>query len=75
MAHFSAASQESRSFMVVLNGQPIGTITTKTNGWNDFQEYDIPLTLKPGQNSIQLFNADYWMPDIDYLRLSPSISK
>jgi hypothetical protein len=75
VAHFSAASQESRSFTVVLNGQPIGTITTKTNGWDDFKEYDIPLTLKPGQNSIQLFNADYWMPDIDYLRLSPSISK
>lgn len=75
VAHFSAASQESRSFTVVLNGQPIGTITTHTNTWNDFQEYDIPLTLKPGQNSIQLFNADYWMPDIDYLRLSPSISK
>ena len=65
----SAASQENRSFTVEANGQLAGTIAVNTPGWNDFREYEMTLTLHTGSNRIQLYNADNWMPNIDYMTI------
>ena len=67
--HFSATSQESRSFTFVLNGEEMGTITVKTDSWSNFKEYSKTLHLKAGSNSIELYREEGWMPNIDYMSI------
>ena len=67
--HFSATSQESRPFTVVLNGEDMGHISVKTDSWSAFKEYDMTLHLKAGSNSIELYNKNGWMPNVDYMSL------
>ena len=64
---FCAASQESRSFSVDVNGELTGTINVQTPGWNDFREFEFTTTLKAGSNRIQIYNSTAWMPNIDYM--------
>ena len=68
-AHFCGTSAESRSLNVVVNGEEAGTITMKTTDWNTFKEYDMTLHLNAGSNSIELYNATGWMPNMDYLSI------
>ena len=68
-AHFCASSQESRPFNVVLNGEEKGTITALTNSWGTFKEYNMTLHLKAGSNSIELYNENGWMPNMDYMSI------
>ena len=68
-AHFSATSQESRPFTVVLNGEVVGTVNVKTDSWTTFKEYNMTLHLKAGSNSIELFNENGWMPNVDYVSI------
>ena len=69
VAHFSATSAETRPFTVVLNGVDCGTISVMTNSWSSFKEYDMTLHLKAGSNSIEIYNENGWMPNIDYLSI------
>ena len=69
VAHFSATSAETRPFTVVLNGEDCGTISVMTNSWSSFKEYDMTLHLKAGSNSIEIYNENGWMPNIDYLSI------
>ena len=62
---FRAATQESRSFTVAVNGTPAGTISVKTSDWGIFQEYEQTVTLQAGTNHVQLYNENGWMPNID----------
>ena len=68
-AHFCAASQQSRPFNVVVNGEEKGTITVQTTDWGTFKEYDMTLHLRAGSNSILLYNENGWMPNMDYLSI------
>lgn len=67
VVRFRAASQESRSFFVEVNGEAAGSITVQTPGWNDFQEFETTITLNAGSNHIQLYNENAWMPNVDYM--------
>ena len=67
--HFSATSSDNRSFTVVLNGEQAGTISVKTDSWSSFKEYDMTLPLKAGSNSIELYNENGWMPNVDYMSI------
>lgn len=69
VAHFSATSSESRPFTVVLNGEEMGTISVKTDSWSVFKEYDMTLHLKAGSNSVELYNENGWMPNVDYMSI------
>lgn len=69
IAHFSATSGDTRPFTVVLNGEECGTISVMTNGWTSFKEHDMTLHLKAGSNSIEIYNENGWMPNIDYLSI------
>jgi len=69
VAHFSATSGESRPFTVVLNGEEAGTISVMTNGWSSFKEYNMTLHLKAGSNTIELYNENGWMPNVDYVSI------
>ena len=68
-AHFCVASQDSRSFSVVLNGKEMGSIPAKTTNWITFKEYSMTLHLQAGSNSIELYNETAWMPNIDCLTI------
>ena len=68
-AHFSATSQESRPFTVVLNGEKVGTVSVKTDSWSTFKEYNMTLHLQAGSNSIELYNENGWMPNVDYMSI------
>ena len=67
--HFSCASAESRRFNVVLNGVEAGTITVQTSNWNTFKEYNMTLHLSAGTNTVELYNATSWAPNIDYMSI------
>lgn len=69
VAHFCATSGESRSFTVVLNGEEVGTVNVMTNSWSTFKEHDLTLHLKAGSNSIEIYNENGWMPNVDYLSI------
>ena len=69
VAHFSATSGDTRPFKVVLNGEECGTISVMTNGWASFKEHDMTIHLKAGSNSIEIYNDNGWMPNIDYLSI------
>ena len=67
--HFCCASAENRRFAVVLNGVEAGTITVQTSNWNTFKEYNMTLHLSAGTNSVELYNATNWAPNIDYMSI------
>ena len=67
--HFSASSGETRPFTVVLNGENVGNISVLTNSWSTFKEYDMTLHLQAGSNSIELYNENGWMPNVDYMSI------
>ena len=69
VVRFRAASQETRSFSVEVNGALAGTVSVRTPGWNDFQEYELTLTLQAGFNRIQLYNENSWMPNMDRMTI------
>lgn len=69
VAHIRVATQDSRSFTICLNGEDVQTINAQTGGWETFTEYDVNLTLKPGSNSVVLYNAVGWMPNIDCMTI------
>ena len=65
VVHFRVATQDKRSFTVEVNGNIAGAIEAQTPGWGDFREYEMTVSLMAGSNSIQLYNEDAWMPNID----------
>ena len=67
--HFSAAAQERRQFSVALNGETVGNFSVQTTSYTTFKEYDLTLHLNAGSNSIELFNENGWMPNIDYMSI------
>ena len=67
--HFCGASQEKRTFNVVLNGEEKGTVSMQTNSWGTFKEYNMTLHLNAGSNTIELYNASAWMPNMDYMSI------
>ena len=67
--HFCVASGESRPFSIVVNGENAGTISAMTNSWATFKEYNMMLHLRAGSNSIELYNENGWMPNIDYMSI------
>lgn len=67
--HFCCASSENRPFVVVLNGEEAGSVSVNTNGWGTFKEYDMTLHLNAGSNTIELYNENGWMPNMDYMSL------
>lgn len=70
--HFAAASKESRSFNVVLNGEELRRIVVQTTDWGVFNEYDITVPMNAGSNAILLYNENGWMPNIDYMSIEKS---
>ena len=62
---------ENRSFTLEINGKRIGTYTVNSNGWGNVATRSIKVSLQPGENIVRLYNSSAWMPDIDYMNITP----
>ena len=60
---------EDRDINFDVNGSRVGTITTHSRNWNEPARISFDITLRPGNNTIRLSNANGWMPDIDCMTL------
>ena len=62
-------SGEERNMEVEVNGQHVGTLTVGSNDWKQPLTAKIDVNLKKGRNTIRLYNASAWMPDIDRMEI------
>lgn len=67
-----AAAKDARSIHVQVNGEDAGVVNVKTADWGTFASYKINVNLRKGENVIRLYNADSFMPDVDYMTLQPA---
>ena len=64
-------SGENRNITVSVNGQKVKTQSYNSGGWEKVAKKEMEITLNPGDNIIRLSNASSWMPDIDYIDVTP----
>lgn len=65
-------SGESRNITITVNGEKASTISGNSGGWSTVATKTVKVNLQKGTNTIRLSNASYWMPDIDYIELTPA---
>ena len=66
---------ESRNIGIEVNGAKVKTITVNSGGWGTVKRSTaVNVHLNMGYNEIRLYNTANWMPDIDYIDLSPATS-
>lgn len=66
-------SGEDRTFTVEINGEKIQKLKVNSGGWGSIGKTTLDVTLKPGDNTVRLFNEDRsWMPDIDCMSITRS---
>ena len=61
---------EDRDMELEVNGQRITALHTHSRDWNTPARISVNVALQKGNNTIRLYNADGWMPDIDALQVS-----
>ena len=64
-------SGENRNIRIDVNGSHVKTINVNSGGWNNVATRSVTIQLQKGRNTIRLSNASAWMPDIDYIDISP----
>ncbi|MBO4851585.1 MAG: alpha-galactosidase [Prevotella sp.] len=67
-------SGENRNITVSVNGKEVQTVNVNSGGWQTVGKKRITIHLEKGDNTIRLSNAKSWMPDIDYIELTPNPS-
>ena len=67
-------SGESRNITVSVNGIKLQTVSVNSGGWQTVAKKNITIQLEKGNNIIRLSNPTSWMPDIDYIHLTPMAS-
>lgn len=64
------ASAEERNLSVKINGRKTYTLSRlRSAGWNDIAFAEIVVKLRPGKNTIRLFQKGGAAPNIDYIEL------
>lgn len=63
-------SEEKRMMCVEVNGKKADKLKVSTGDPNKVDVVETTITLKKGENTIRLYNAATWMPNIDYIELS-----
>ena len=56
---------EDRDFDLEINGRRVMTLRTHSRDWNAPATIAVEVPLQKGTNTIRLYNAEGWMPDID----------
>ena len=64
-------SGENRNITVSVNGKNVKTQSYNSGGWEKVGKKTMEITLEPGNNVIRLSNTSSWMPDIDYIDVTP----
>lgn len=65
---------ESRNINVYLNGKKAKTLSgCNSGGWDKVGKKIVTITLEPGENTIRLVNTSGWLPDIDYIDVTPVV--
>ena len=64
---------ESRSITVSVNGKKVSTYSVNSGGWDKVAKKKIIITLQPGINTIRFSNPSGWMPDFDYIDVTPTV--
>ena len=67
-------SGENRNITVSVNGQRVTTVSANSGGWQTVGKKSVTVSLQQGRNVIRLSNASNWMPDIDYIELTPIVA-
>ena len=67
-------SGENRNITVSVNGKTVQTISANSGGWQTVGKKSLTIQLEKGNNTIRLSNPSTWMPDIDYIEVSPTPS-
>ena len=65
-------SGENRNIRIDVNGQRVQTVSVNSGGWSTVAKKSVTIQLQKGRNTIRLSNATSWMPDIDYIDLTPT---
>ncbi|MBQ4296169.1 MAG: alpha-galactosidase, partial [Prevotella sp.] len=65
-------SGEARDFSVEVNGKFVKTIHAPARDWEDQQTVSVEVDFKKGDNVVRLYNAQDWMPDIDFMEIAPA---
>ncbi|MBD5207828.1 MAG: alpha-galactosidase [Bacteroidales bacterium] len=60
---------ESRKCHVMVNDQPVATVSCEPDSENYVSISEVPINLKCGVNKVILFNDQDFMPDIDYIEV------
>jgi hypothetical protein len=64
---------ESRNMTLSVNGKKVNTYSVNSGGWEKVAKKKVTITLEPGNNVIRLSNANAWMPDLDYIEVTPTV--
>ena len=67
-------SGENRNITVSVNGETVQTISANSGGWQSVGKKRLTIRLEKGNNTIRLSNPKTWMPDIDYIEITPTSS-
>lgn len=66
-------SGEDRTIRVSVNGSHVANLSCNSGGWSTVDSVTTRIHLQQGDNTVRLYNASAWMPDIDLMTLSPVV--
>ena len=64
-------SGENRNITISVNGGIVQTVNANSGGWGTVGTTTVTIQLAKGNNTVKLSNASSWMPDIDYIDVTP----
>ena len=64
---------ESRTINVYVNGKKAKGLSCNSGGWEKVGKKTLDITLEKGENTIRLVNTSGWLPDMDYIDVTPAI--
>ena len=64
---------ENRTMNVYVNGKKKTSLSCNSGGWEKVAKKTINITLEKGENTIRLVNTSGWLPDMDYIDVTPAV--
>ena len=64
---------ENRTINVYVNGKKAKGLSCNSGGWEKVGKKTLDITLEKGENTIRLVNTSGWLPDMDYIDVTPAI--
>ena len=64
---------ENRTINVYVNGKKAKGLSCNSGDWEKVGKKTLDITLEKGENTIRLVNTSGWLPDMDYIDVTPAI--